>query len=65
VEVLLLTMIAPIVATMRIAAAFCRIVLGRSAKESWARATAHQVLVVSMILSYVAWSAGGWFRLVG
>jgi hypothetical protein len=65
VEALLLTMTVPIVWTMAIAATFCRIVLGRSARESWWRAAGHQVLIVSMILSYVAWSAGGWFRLIG
>lgn len=65
VEALVVSMLVPIVWTARIAAAFSRVVLGRTAVESWARAAAHQAAVVALILSFVAWSAGGWFRLLG
>ena len=65
VEEILFSMLAPITWTGVIAAAFGRAVLGRSAIASWLLALLHQLTVVGLVLCYVAWSAGGWFRLVG
>lgn len=65
VEALVLSMLVPMAWTARIAAAFSQVVLGRTAAESWIRAVAHLAAVVALILSFVAWSAGGWFRLLG
>jgi hypothetical protein len=65
VEQLLVSMLLPMAWTAPIAAAFSRTVLERSAVESWARAFVHHAAVVLIILSYVAWAAGGWFRLLG
>ena len=64
VETILLTMLVPIAWTMVIAAAFNRAVAHRSLTQSWLRAVVQQLLVITLVLSYVAWSAGGWFRLV-
>jgi hypothetical protein len=64
-EGLIASMLVPMAWTARIAAAFVRVVLGRSAGEAWARAALHQAALVAVILSYIAWAAGGWFRLVG
>jgi hypothetical protein len=50
--------------TAAIAAAFCRTVLGATRPGSWLRAATHQVLMVGLVLSYIAWAAGGWFRLM-
>jgi hypothetical protein len=50
--------------TAAIAAAFCRTVLGTTRQGSWLRAAIHQVLMVVLVLGYVSWAAGGWFRLM-
>jgi hypothetical protein len=65
VQPLLVSMLLPMAWTVPIAVAFSRIVLGRSGVESWARALVHQAAIVFVILSYVAWAAGGWFRILG
>jgi hypothetical protein len=55
----------PAVWTMVIISAFCRTVLGTTRRGAAVRTLAHQVVIWSVVLSYVAWAAGGWFRLVG
>ena len=65
VEEILCSMLVPIVWTFVIAAAFGKYVLGRSTAASWLLALVHQLVIIGLVLSYVAWSAGGWFRLVG
>jgi hypothetical protein len=65
VEEILFSMLAPITWTFGIAAAFGKYVLGRSTATSWLLALIHQLAITGLVLSYVAWSAGGWFRLVG
>jgi hypothetical protein len=65
VEALIVSMLVPMAWTARIAAAFAQVVLERSPVEAWARAALHQAALVAVILSYVAWAAGGWFRLAG
>jgi hypothetical protein len=64
-EEILFSMLAPIAWTSAIAAAYGRTVLGRSTVTSWLLAMIHPLAIVGVVLSYVAWSAGGWFRLVG
>ena len=64
VEELLLTMILPMAWTATIVSAFCRTVLGATRGEARLRAAAHHVVTLALILSYIAWSAGGWFRLI-
>jgi hypothetical protein len=65
VEEILFSMLAPIVWTAAIAAAFGRVVLRRSTIAAWLLAVVHQLAIVGLVLCYVAWAAGGWFRLVG
>jgi hypothetical protein len=65
VEDILLSMLVPIAWTATIGAAFGRVVSRRSAIAAWLLAVVHQLAIVGLVLSYVAWSAGGWFRLVG
>ena len=65
VELLIVSMLLPMAWTAPIAVAFSRTVLERSGVESWARALVHQAALVLVILSYVAWAAGGWFRILG
>jgi hypothetical protein len=57
--------IVPVAWTMVIVAAFCRTVLGTTRRGAGVRAVAHQAMIWSIALTYVAWAAGGWFRLVG
>ena len=63
-ELLILSALVPMAWTAAIAAAFGRVVLRQSEREAWLRAALHQLVLLGVILSYVAWSAGGWFRLV-
>jgi hypothetical protein len=65
VELFLLLMVLPMAWTAAIAAAYCRTVLGSGALESRLRAAAHQAVTLALLLSFIAWSAGGWFRLAG
>ena len=65
VEEVLCSMLAPIAWTFVIAVAFSKYVVGRSTATSWLLALTHQLTIIALVLSYVAWSAGGWFRLVG
>lgn len=65
VEEILFSMLVPIIWTFVIAGAFGRYVLGRSTATSFLLALIHQLAIIGLVLSYVAWSAGGWFRLVG
>jgi hypothetical protein len=64
-EEVLLTLVVPMAWTAFIASAFCRIVLGATPRGARLRAAAHQSVTLALVLSYVAWSAGGWFRLLG
>jgi hypothetical protein len=50
--------------TTIIAAAFCRTVLGTTARGARWRAAAHVVGIWAIGLSYAVWSAGGWFQLL-
>jgi len=63
-EGILLTMIVPMAWTAAIASAFCHIVLGTTRRAARLRAAAHQLVTLVLVLSFVAWSAGGWFRLL-
>lgn len=65
VELLILSMVLPMAWTATIAAAFGRVVLRQSDSEAWLRAGLHQLVLLGVILSYVAWAAGGWFRIIG
>jgi hypothetical protein len=56
--------IVPAAWTALIVAAFCRTVLGATPSGARWRAAAHQVGIWACALSFVAWSAGGWFRLL-
>ena len=60
-ELLIVSALVPMAWTAAIAAAFGR----QSESEASLRAALHQIVLLGVILSYVAWSAGGWFRLVG
>jgi hypothetical protein len=64
-ELLIVSALVPMGWTAAIAAAFGRVVLRQSEREAWLRAVLHQLVLLGVILSYVAWSAGGWFRLIG
>ena len=63
--VLAATMAVPAAWTMAILLAFCRIVLGATARGARVRVAAHQALIWSCVLSFAAWGSGGWFRLLG
>ena len=65
VEEILFSMLVPVIWTFVIAVAFGKYVLGRSTATSFLLALIHQLAIIGLVLSYVAWSAGGWFRLVG
>jgi hypothetical protein len=55
----------PAICTARIVFHFNRVVLATTSRGAWLRAVGHQVFIWSVGLSFVAWSAGGWFRLLG
>ena len=58
------TLVIPIVWTQFVLAAFCRAVLRTTASGARGRVALHQLLIWSFVLNYIAWNAGGWFRLV-
>lgn len=64
VEALIITLPIPGVWTGIIVAAFSRAVLGTGRGEAVVRAVVHQAIVWAMGLSYIAWAAGGWMRIV-
>ena len=64
-ELLIASAIIPATWTFVIVSAFCRVVLQTGRAGAWWRATAHQLLVWTIALSYVAWAAGGWFQVLG
>jgi hypothetical protein len=64
-EALLVTMILPMAWTAAIVTAYCRTVLGNAAGAARLRAAVHQAVTLALLLSFIAWSAGGWFRLAG
>jgi hypothetical protein len=61
----LVSTIVPVAWTTVIISAFCRTVLGTTRRGAGVRTLAHQVVIWSFALNYIAWAAGGWFRLVG
>ena len=63
-EILVCSAIAPAAWTALIVSAFCRTVLDTTPSGARRRAAAHQVIVWAIGLTYVAWSAGGWFQLL-
>jgi hypothetical protein len=65
VELLLVSTLVPMAWTATIAAAFGRVVLRQSERMALMRAGLHQLVLLGVILSYAAWAAGGWFRIVG
>jgi hypothetical protein len=65
VEVIIVSMLAPMAWTAWITVAFSRVVLEQSPVVAALRAALHQAVLLFIILSYVAWSAGGWFRIIG
>ena len=54
----------PTIWTGIIVAAFTRVVLAAGPGEASLRAVFHQVLIWTFGLSYIAWAAGGWMRIV-
>ena len=63
-EFLVCSAIAPAAWTALIVSAFCRTVLDTDASGARWRAAAHFLIVWAIGLTYVAWSAGGWFQLL-
>jgi hypothetical protein len=63
-EMLVFSAILPAAWTAVLVSGFCRVVLNASAAGARWRAAAHQVVTWSIGLSYVAWSAGGWFQVI-
>lgn len=63
-ELILVSALLPLGWTAVIVTAFCRTVLGTTADGARLRMTVHQACIVGIILSYVAWAAGGWMRVV-
>lgn len=61
---LALTCTVPFVWNAVILAAFCREVLGATPRAAWLWTLAHQGVVWSFGVSFIAWISGGWFRLV-
>jgi len=41
------------------------VVLQTGRAGAWWRAIAHQLVIWTIALSYVAWAAGGWFQVLG
>jgi hypothetical protein len=63
-ELLLASAVLPIGWTAVILSAFCQMVLGTTADGARLRTAVHQACIIGIILSYVAWAAGGWMRIV-
>ena len=63
-ELLIASAIVPAAWTFVTVSAFCRVVLQTGRAGAWWRATAHQLLVWTIALGYVAWAAGGWFQVL-
>jgi hypothetical protein len=63
-RLLALSAVVPAAWTTIIVSAFCRTVLGTTPSGARCRAAAHFVTVWAIGLTYVAWSAGGWFQLL-
>lgn len=63
-ELILASAVLPIGWTAVILSAFCQIVLGTTADGARLRTAVHQTCIIGIILSYVAWAAGGWMRVV-
>lgn len=62
---LVLTAVVPAVWTTIIVSAFCRTVLNATPSGARWRAVAHLMVVGAITLNFIAWSAGGWFNVVG
>lgn len=63
-EMLVFSAILPAVWTAILVSGFCRVVLEASAAGARWRAAAHQVIIWSIGLGYIAWGAGGWFQVI-
>jgi hypothetical protein len=63
-DAVIVSVLVPVIWTAIVVAAFSREVLGAGGAEAWMRAVAHQVIVWAFGLSYIAWAAGGWIRIV-
>ena len=61
---LMVLLILPIMWTVALVSAFCREVLGTTRGGARWRTVMHQAIVWALALQYVAYAAGGWFRLV-
>jgi hypothetical protein len=64
VSVVILSAVVPAIWTAIVVAAFCRTVLGTTARGARWRAAAHFVSIWAITSSYIAWAAGGWFQLL-
>jgi hypothetical protein len=64
IETLLASALLPFGWTAVILTAFCRTVLGTTADGALLRSTVHQACIIAIMLSYIAWAAGGWMRVV-
>jgi hypothetical protein len=64
-ELLIGSAIIPAAWTFVIISAFCRVVLQTGRAGAWWHAIAHQLVIWTIALSYVAWAAGGWFQVLG
>lgn len=62
---LALSMLVPAAWTARIVFAFCRTVLGVTARGALVRTTAHQAIVWAVALTYAVLAGGLWPRLLG
>ena len=63
-ELLIASAIVPAAWTFVLVSAFCRVVLQTGRAGARWRAIAHQLLIWTIALSYVAWAAGGWFQVL-
>jgi hypothetical protein len=61
---IVLSALVPAAWTAMIVSAFCRTVLDTTRTGARWRSAAHQIIVWAIGLTYVAWSAGGWFQIV-
>jgi hypothetical protein len=60
---ILATAVVPLGWTAIVVSAFCRSVLGTTPDGARLRAAAHQACIIAIMLCYIAWAAGGWFRI--
>jgi hypothetical protein len=63
IEQVLATAVVPVLWTAIMVAAYCQTVLGTTQDGARLRATVHQAGIIGIILTYLAWAAGGWMRI--